>query len=102
MPRLERWSLVNLAASPWQPPEVGVQGLHGRVYGHPRFEDGDEVTTTRVVKVEVEKLYAPDGVSCCIAVLTASGSRYTLGEVDPGYEAAFPNARERLAKQGEK
>ena len=28
---------------------------------------------------------------------TLSGSQYELGEVDPQYEAAFPNARERLS-----
>jgi hypothetical protein len=29
-------------------------------------------------------------------VITSKGSKYVLGVVDPDYEKAFPNAKERL------
>ena len=83
MLRLEQWSIIN-TGSPYAGPELVSQRLHGRVYGHPRFDDGEWVTTSPIKAVE-------DGV-----VTTYSGSQYELGEVDPQYEVAFPNAHERL------
>ena len=81
MLRLEQWSVVR---KPYATPESGGH-LHGRAYGHPRFDDGEWVTTSPITAVE-------GGIAT-----TLSGSQYELGEVDPQYEAAFPNARERLS-----
>ena len=86
MPRLENWSLVIKTVNPYQAPELGVQCLHGFVYGYPRFEDGTEITTSRIERIEEE------------IVVTKSGTRYALGDVDPDYEKLYPNARERLFK----
>jgi hypothetical protein len=82
---MENWSLVLW---PFSAPEVPVMCLHGKVYGRPIFEDGDEVTTTRIKKIKVE---GPD-----ITVITRSGTEYRLGVVDPDYEAAYPDARARV------
>ncbi len=83
--RLENWSVFS-DANPYQAPELGRKYLQGYVLGHPSFNDGEHVHTTAIVAAE-------DGV-----IVTASGSRYELGEVDPGYEAQYPGARERLLK----
>ena len=82
--KLENWSVVAGMANPYQAPEQCVQCLHGTVYGHPRFEDGSSITTSRIVR-------AQGGI-----IETFSGSLYELGEVDPVYGAAYPNAKQRL------
>ena len=83
---IENWSLVRRYSSPYQAPEQVAQCLHGVVSGHPKFKDGETITTSRVVSVNYETE----------TVKTVTGSLYYLGAVDPAYEAAFPNARERL------
>lgn len=70
MPILRNWSTV--IDNPYRAPEAGSNiCLHGNVYGHPRFEDGTEVTTSRVKESEGR------------VVQTMSGSEYVLeGEPD--------------------
>jgi len=82
--RIEDWSIGTNDPNPYLSPEQMVLRLDGKVYGHPRFPDGDRVVTTRIVSSE------EDGT-----VITRSGSRYVLGEVAPDYEAIYPNAKER-------
>lgn len=82
--RLENWS-VCVREDPYCPPELLTQHLQGEAYGHPRFPDGERVTTTPIVRV------SPEGI-----VATASGSRYQLGAVNPDYEAQYPNALNRV------
>ena len=91
MIRIENWSIVQLGFDPYRPPEAQEQALHGTVYGHPGFGDGEEVTTSSIVS----------GATCDgrITVRTRSGSEYELGEVSADYEAMFPGARERVAKR---
>jgi hypothetical protein len=43
------------------------------VFGHPEFENGDRVYTTRIVAINGRE------------VTTRSGTVYTLGEVNPDY-----------------
>lgn len=88
--RLENWSVVVGEINPYMAPEQVTQHLHGKVYSHPLFDDGDEITTTAMVARHEEG----DNV----VIETRTGSRYLLGEVDPAYEAAFPNARARVGK----
>lgn len=59
-------------------------GLHGNVYGHPKFPDGKEVTTSLPVATVDNQ------------ILTKSGSLYILGEPKADYEAMFPGSRQRL------
>lgn len=80
---LQNWSLVF--RDPYKAPEIQHPALHGKVYGHPRFEDGSTVTTSSVVGI------TEDG-----KIKTYSGSEYELGVVDQKYEELFPNARERI------
>jgi len=81
---LENWSVVTNNSDPYTPPECRTQHLHGLVFGHPRFKDGLDVTTSEIINIE-------DG-----AIRTRSGSLYHLGRVEPAYEKAYPNARKRL------
>lgn len=81
--RLERWSVFD-DADPYRAPEDQAKRLQGYVYGNPRFEEGEHVYTTAIV-----------GIAGGLMV-TRSGSRYELGEVDPAYEKLYPNAKERL------
>jgi hypothetical protein len=87
--RLENWSVVT-DADPYKAPEQLVSRLHGQAFGHPRFADGSEVTTSRVMGCSESKDH--------LAIVTGSGSHYVLGEVDPDYEERYPNARERFWK----
>ena len=79
--KLENWSVVS---DPYQAPEIAGYYLHGIVYGHPRFNDGVEVTTSRVVGVRGDRIF------------TSSGHLYELGNVASEYESLYPNARARL------
>lgn len=81
--RIEEWSICANPADAYVPPELRTKTLHGKVFGHPRFEDGHEVTTSAICGVK-------DG-----QIVTTSGSLYELGEPDAKYEAAFPGARLR-------
>ena len=83
--KLERWSVVGRPVNEYDPPELWAQCLSGTVTGHPRKPDGSVVTTSQVAGVEQGRY-----------VRTGSGSLYELGEVNPEYEARFPNARERV------
>lgn len=64
--------------------------LQGHVYGHPRFDDGTDVTTSRIVEINDKGDYKE--------VITISGSVYDLHRenVSPEYEEQSPNAYERL------
>ena len=84
--KMENWAVV-FTDHEYTAPELRVPKLGGNVYGHPRFEDGEEVVTSRIVSIENKK------------VLTESGSLYELGEINPNYEAMFPDAEKRLINQ---
>jgi hypothetical protein len=74
MPRLYDWSTV--VANPYQAPEAGCNiRLAGRVWDHPHFIDGEQITTSRV-KSSIGRI-----------IETKSGSVYTL-EGDPEAEFA--------------
>lgn len=85
--KLRRWCAVSRTSPSLLPPEQERLCLHGLVSGHPRCADGREVTTSLIVSRNGNK------------VVTKSGSEYELGEVDPLYEAMFPNALDRLLRR---
>ena len=45
---MKNWVLITNNEGGYRAPELVVEQLTGNVYGHPRFEDGHEVTTTRI------------------------------------------------------
>ena len=85
--RIEEWSICFNPMDAYVPPEMQTKSLHGKVFGHPRFDDGHEVTTSAICGVQDGK------------VATASGSVYELGEPDAAYESAFPGAKQRALAQ---
>jgi len=86
--RVENWCVTPLPADPYTPPECRAHGLAGVVYGSDKFPDGASITTSEIMTLRLEG----DNV----IVGSRSGREYLLGAVDPGYEAAFPNARARV------
>ena len=86
MPRLENWSVIRQPKDPYSPPEFWPDRLHGNVYGHIKFADGEEMSTSTPVRL------SEDG----LRVVVRSGKEYQLGAVDPEYNILYPNARQRL------
>lgn len=83
--KLNRWAVVDRSNDPYLAPELRRLSLCGEAENHP-VHGTSEITTSYIVGREGA------------AVLTKSGSAYELGEPHPDYEAAFPNAKERLFK----
>ena len=81
--RLENWSIGIKTAGTLQRPET-KRILQGRIYDDPRFPNGCFISTSEIVG--------------CIGedIITHDHSIYKLGNILPTYEAAFPNARNRL------
>lgn len=79
--KLENWAVV--CKNPYSAPEMCDQHFMGEVYGHARFEDGEEITTSTVVDYKDGKF------------VTRSGSEYELGKVRGDYARLYPNAKER-------
>lgn len=82
---IKNWSVVTTNINPYQAPETQGRSLQGRVFGHPKFDDGTEITTSSIC-----------GIGDQGEILTTSGSSYILGQVDPAYEKKFSNAKNRL------
>jgi len=81
MVRLEDWALFYVGGE-YTPPELLKRKLTGKVYGHPRFEDGVEITTSSLIEFDVSK---------CLAV--TKNTTYTLGKASEEYLKLFPQAR---------
>jgi len=88
--RLKNWSVTNDIDLCFAAPEMMHYHLQGNVYGHPRFNDGDPVMTSRIIKINDKGDYKE--------VVTKSGSVYELyrEDVDKEAEKQFPNYYERL------
>jgi hypothetical protein len=85
--KLENWSVVyDNNVDPYTAPELIRSVLQGNVYGNPKFDDGTFICTSSIVGKNNGD------------IITKSGSRYELGNVDPAYEALYPNAKRRFFK----
>ena len=84
--KLKNWSVSYSNPDAYSAPELMGVVLCGNVYGHTRFLDGVYVKTSPVIKLEGKVFF------------TKSGSQYILEDVDPEYEQAYPNAKERIFK----
>lgn len=71
MPRLENWSVITRTVNPFQAPELGFAALHGNVYDNPNFDDGDEVDTSVIKSIDLDK-----------KVAQTRNTLYELGEPD--------------------
>lgn len=90
MIRLKNWSMYAEGNNEFRPPELWSYHLQGNVYGHPRFNDGDPVNTSRIIDI-VDKGDHKEAH-------TRSGTVYCLykEDVDPECEKAYPNYYERF------
>lgn len=70
--RIDNWSACQ-SGDRYTPPENRVTCLQGKVTGHPRYDDGQQVITA--------------GIETCDkrVVTTVDGAVYRLGIVDPKY-----------------
>lgn len=84
--QLSQWIIiVSPSSNPYLAPELTQPLLNGYAHGHPRFANGHNVTTSRIL-----------GKNTSGHILTKSGSIYQLGEPKEDYAEKFPNARQRL------
>lgn len=84
--RIENWSIFRAKNSSYvTPSEVQTRLLYGQVFGHPGLRDGEYVSTSSIC-----------GKNDKDEVITASGSSYELGKIDPSYEKIFPGAKDIL------
>ena len=84
---LKNWSVIT-KQNPFL--EYTHYYLQGHVYGHPRFNNGEDVTTSRIMEINDKGDYKE--------IITKSGSVYELHKenVSAEYESQYPNAYERL------
>ena len=87
---LKNWSVTSDVDVRFTPPELMHYHLQGEVYGHPRFDDGIFVVTSRIIEINDKGDYKE--------VITRSGSVYDLHreDVDKEAEKRYPNYYERL------
>ena len=103
--RLECWGIVP-NGDVYTAPERQSFSLKGFVFNHPNFEDGSDITTSSITSVTSQLgdavLARLEGPAYAIEVFvhTSSGSKYMLGDPDPNYEKLYPNAMERILKNG--
>lgn len=81
---LSPWAVVS-PADPYTAPECRVPLLSGDAFGHPRFPDGKNITTS-----------TPIGKDAKDNIHTKSGSVYQLGDPATAYAEQFPDCRRRL------
>ena len=73
MPKLEDWQVGKWSSNPYKAPELWTWKLQGKIYNHPNFNDGEMVTTSEIVKLDVDARKAT----------TRSGTEYELGNPNP-------------------
>jgi len=73
IPRIENWSLKGNNGGPYDPPETRRFKVSGRVFGNPKFDEGERITTSHIEAVSG------------IEVSTHSGSVYQLGRPSDEY-----------------
>lgn len=84
--RIENWCFTS-HGDQYTPPEMMVPVLRGNVVNHYRIGSREDQTTSRLLG------RTEDGM------LVTKNTVYELGEIDPGYEKAFPGAKDRLISQ---
>lgn len=90
MIRIKNWSVFSMNDNGFTAPELISFHLQGDVYGHPRFDDGVPISTSRITDLK--------DCGDHKEAITKSGSVYCLypEDVDPMAEKQFPNYYERL------
>lgn len=84
MSKLNQWAIGSRPTNPYQASELWETVIMGFVSEDSRFDEGIVITTSGIIGKREGK------------VVTRSGTEYELLEISKEYEAAYPNARERL------
>lgn len=58
---LKEWAVVLSYKNPFLPPEANPICLAGKVYGHPRFDDGHSVRTSPVIGANGREISTESG-----------------------------------------
>jgi len=83
MIRLENWSVCMYKDSIYDSPETQVKYLQGDVYGHPRFPDGKNISSSTLILLDIENNCAK-----------TRNTEYTLGKIDPEYQKFLDEQKE--------
>ena len=76
---------------PYQPPECQVKYLEGKIFDDElgRFPDGSEVTTSRIVKLDLSNMIAQ-----------TRNTEYILGKMSDGYNEWLKFNKNKFKKEG--
>jgi hypothetical protein len=80
---IEDWILVEDNSDPYKAPEQRGRQLMGRVYGHPKFEDGELVRTGELHTFDLTTRSA-----------STKSNQYYLGAPKSEYAEVYPQAVE--------
>lgn len=58
---LKEWRLIDAGSDPYQAPECRPRKLLGKVYGHPKYDDGYVIITSRIVSANGRKVTTMTG-----------------------------------------
>lgn len=89
MVRLKNWCMTS-NQNGYMAPEFIRYQLVGEVYGHQRFDDGTQITTSSIIDITDCKTYK---------IVKTMNTEYVVypNEVNEEYEKTFPNAFKRLS-----
>jgi hypothetical protein len=79
MVRIEQWAVIFVSGDEYTPPELRERALLGAVYGHPRFDEGEAVTTSSLIGGSVHGEHGH--------VVDTETRQYLLGEPSKAYLA---------------
>ena len=48
--KLEDWGVVAIDLNPYLPLELMIPSLFGKVYGHPKFAEGEDIVTSEILE----------------------------------------------------
>lgn len=78
---IEDWILVEDNSDPYKAPELRARQLIGRVFGHPRFEDGEVVRSGSLETFDITARSA-----------STRSTSYYLGAPKSDYAEKYPEA----------
>ncbi|HEY9684521.1 MAG TPA: hypothetical protein V6C86_23265 [Oculatellaceae cyanobacterium] len=59
--RMENWRIVESSGVSQTAQSMGFR-LRGRAYGHPSYPDGEQITTSEILKVEGSRIFCKNRV----------------------------------------
>lgn len=71
---LQDWAIISQPSSPYQAPELWPTRLKGRVFGNPKFNDGEDIVTSLIVSKIDDETYE------------TNNTVYKVGKKHPNFE----------------